>query len=54
MKTKRYKAKIKNTNTGYTRLKNVELNNEQYIEMLKQVNKISSNGFKLIELYETY
>lgn len=54
MKTKKYKAKIKNTRSGYTRLKNVQLTNEQYIEMLKQVNKINSNGFELIELYEVY
>ena len=52
MNENNYLMKIKNTKTKETRVRNVKLNKEQYIKLLKELNKINASGFQLLELVE--
>ena len=52
MNTKRYKVKILCTRTDFVRFKELNLTDEHYKQMKKQVNKTAPNGYKLLEIWE--
>jgi len=52
MKTKRYKVKILCTRTDFVRFKELNLTDEHYFQMKKQINKIAPNGYKLMDLWQ--
>ena len=52
MKTNNYILKIKNTKTKETRVRDVKLNKEQYLKMLKELNRIDLKGFQLVSIIE--
>ncbi len=52
MKIKRYKVKILCTRTDFVRFKELNLTDEHYFQMKKQINKIAPNGYKLMDIWE--
>jgi hypothetical protein len=48
---KNYIVKIRNTKTNETRVRNVRLEREQYIKMLKDLNK-DKGGYQVTEIIE--
>jgi hypothetical protein len=52
MKENRYIVKVKNVQTKETRTRNVKLNKEQYLKMLKELNRIDLKGFQLVSIIE--
>jgi len=51
MNGKIYIVKVKNTKTKETRVRNVRLEREQYIKMLKELNK-DKGGYQVTEIIE--
>ena len=52
MKTKRYKVKILCTRTDFVRFKELNLTDEHYLQMKKQVNVATPNGYKLLDIWQ--
>ena len=48
---KTYKAKIQDKR-GYVRFREVALTIDQYNDMLKQLHKVNTNGYKLLDVWE--
>lgn len=46
-----YKAKIQDKR-GYVRFREVALTIDQYNDLLKQLQKVNANGFKLLDIWE--
>lgn len=52
MKTRKYKLKLLCIRTNFVRYRELNLTDDHYLQMKKQVNVATPNGYKLLEIWE--